>query len=81
MDRSAPGVPVEIIPVSSEPIEALGYDAGRRQLYVRYRASGATYVYEEVEEAFFQQFLAAPSKGWFLSRWVVDRFLYRKFKN
>lgn len=53
----------EMIFVVSSNIEAIGYSSETSELHVRFVGSGETYVYSEVEEWVFQEFLAADSKG------------------
>lgn len=53
--------------VDSSNIEAVGYDPTSGELFVRFLKSGLTYVYYNVEEWVFQEFLQADSKGTFLN--------------
>jgi len=53
--------------VESSNVEAIGYDEATRQLHVRFLKSGLTYVYYDVEDWVFQEFLQAASKGIFLN--------------
>lgn len=55
----------EMVPVDSDAIEEVGFDAG--ELFVKFR-NGGTYVYFVVPEAVFHAFLAADSMGAFLNR-------------
>jgi hypothetical protein len=55
----------EMVPVDSDPIEEVGFDAG--ELFVKFR-DGGTYVYFVVPEAVFQAFMAADSMGRFLNQ-------------
>lgn len=61
---------VDMIPVASSNIEAIGYAVDFRRLYVRF-GDGAEYSYDSVPRAVYEAFLAAPSKGRFL--WDVVR--------
>ena len=53
--------------VDSTNIEAIGYDPGNQELHVRFLKSGETYVYYDVEEWVFQEFLHSDSKGTYLN--------------
>ena len=75
--RYLPGMP-EMLSVSSASVEAIGYDPATRQLHVRFRDSGATYVYYGVEESVFRAFLRADSKGRFVNDRLRRRYFARK---
>ena len=62
-----------MVPVESSSIELVGYDAGTRELYVRFHNRGRTYVYEDVSPEQFEALLAAPSKGRYLN-WEIKPF-------
>lgn len=68
----------EMIFVDSSNIEAIGYDPTTRELHVRFLKSGETYVYHEVEEWMFEDFMRADSKGSFLSTNIKGRYDFRK---
>lgn len=71
----------EMRAVDSSSVEAIGYDPGRRELHVRFRDSGETYVYYGVEERIFEAFRAAESKGRFLNTRIKRRYLSRKLSS
>jgi hypothetical protein len=58
-------VNIDMIPVASSNVKAIGYDRDFRRLYVSFK-SGDVYRYEDVPEFTFQTFLIAPSKGKYL---------------
>jgi hypothetical protein len=60
--------------VTSSNIEAIGYDAGGSELYVRFLKSGETYVYYGVEAWVFDEFFAADSKGRYLNANIKGRY-------
>ncbi len=64
--------------VDSSNVEAIGYDAEAQELHVRFLKSGATYVYYDVEEWVFQEFMQADSKGIYLNTNIKDRYQYGK---
>ena len=52
--------------VDSTNVEAIGYDETRQELHVRFLESGS-YVYLDVPETVFAEFLQASSKGRYLN--------------
>jgi hypothetical protein len=64
--------------VDSSSIEAIGYDHGAQELYVRFLKSGETYVYYDVEEWVFQEFMHTDSKGRYLNSAIKGRYQYAK---
>lgn len=61
----------EMIPVDSEAIEQVGFDAG--ELFVKFR-DGGNYVYSVVPEDVYDAFLAADSMGAFLNREIKPNY-------
>lgn len=59
--------------VNSNAIHAIGYDPKTRQLEVIF-TGGGIYLFENVPQDVFLQFLRAPSKGSFFRRRVQGRF-------
>ncbi len=51
------------IPVNSTTIATIGYDALRRELRIKFRLSGAVYVYFDVSPEEYEAFVGAGSKG------------------
>lgn len=49
------------------------YDADAQQLVVVLK-SGGQYIYNEVDQAMFDQFVQAPSKGKFYSQYIKGKF-------
>lgn len=67
----------EMHDVDSSNIEAIGYDRDRQELHVRFLQSG-TYLYFGVDEAVFDSFLGAPSKGTFFHENVRDQYPFER---
>lgn len=65
-----------MILVDSESIAAIDYDAEEQQLYVRFRASGRTYVYYDVEEPVFQDLMLSESKGAFFNSRIRPHYRF-----
>lgn len=67
----------DMIPVDSSNIESVGYDAGNRELHVRFLGN-RTYAYSDVPPELLEEMLRAPSKGSFLNRAVKGAYAYRE---
>ena len=63
--------------VDSSNVEAIGYDGGKQELHVNFLSSGS-YVYFDVPEAVFVEFLQAPSKGRYLNDYIKGVYSYEK---
>lgn len=63
--------------VDSSNVEAVGYVAARRELHVRFVSSGS-YVYFDVPEPVFTEFLQAPSKGRYLNSNIKGVYRYQR---
>ena len=61
--------------VDSSDVEAIGYDPDARELHVRFIKSG-NYVYLDVEEWVFSEFLQAESKGRYLNQSIKGVYNY-----
>lgn len=56
---------MQMIPVESSNVEAIGYDEGTSTLHVSFQ-NGSLYEYSRVPPEVFRSFLDAPSKGSFV---------------
>lgn len=63
--------------VESSSVEAVGFDAERNELTIRF-VGGGTYVYAMVPRSVFEALLAADSIGAFVNARVKPRFPVRK---
>ena len=61
--------------VDSSNVEAIGYDPDTRELHVHFIKSGS-YVYLDVEEWVFGEFLQAESKGQYLNQSIKGVYNY-----
>lgn len=68
---------VEMVPVVSSNVAAVGYDAGARALHVRF-LNNRTYVYADVPEGLFDDLLRAPSTGSYLNRVIKGVYAYHE---
>lgn len=66
---------VTMTPVESSNVAAIGYL--KPDLYVRFHGGGE-YRYSNVPENLFHDFMAADSKGGFLSSHIKGKFAYAK---
>jgi len=69
---------MEIIPVESSYIEAIGYDESKGTLLVRFRDGSPPYLFVDVPRAIHVAFLAAESKGEYFNAEVRNRYRYRR---
>lgn len=63
--------------VESSNIAMIGYDDETEELHVKFN-SGAEYVYNDVPEEVFEEFLSADSKGQYLNEHIKGKYQYRK---
>ena len=63
--------------VDSSNIEAIGYCCETQKLYVRFLGN-REYVYYDVDDNVFGEFLRADSKGKYLHRHIRDRYAYNE---
>lgn len=63
--------------VDSSNVEAIGYDSDSQELHVQFLKSG-TYVYYDVEEWVFQEFMQADSKGRYINNNIKNHYQYGK---
>jgi hypothetical protein len=68
---------MELIPVESSMIEAVGYDADARTLHVVF-SKGQMYTYEQVPPEEFENLLAAESKGGYMRDCIIGFYPYYK---
>ena len=66
-----------LIEVESSNVQAIGYDAHTKCLFVQFKKSGL-YQYENVPEAVYHSFLAAPSKGQFVWQRLRGHYSHTK---
>ena len=65
-------------PVNSSAIEAIGYDTRSQELHICLLES-RTYVYYNVEEEIFHEFLQANSKGRYFNYEIRGNYDFTKF--
>ena len=58
---------IDMKPVESSNIRAIGYDESKAELHVEFKGSGV-YVYHDVPKETYDKFMAAESKGSFLAK-------------
>jgi hypothetical protein len=64
--------------VDSSSVAAIGYDAKRREVYVRFETSPRLYAYVGVPPSTFQELERAESKGRFVNEVIKRRYPVRK---
>lgn len=63
---------IEVQPVKSSNLKAIGYDSASSTLAVEF--ANGTYHYAEVNAALFAQFEASDSKGKFFAQFIRKQF-------
>ena len=66
---------MNMIPVSSSNIAAIGYDGST--LYVRFH-SGGLYAYFSVPQPVYDGLMSAPSHGKFLAAYIKGNYHYQR---
>lgn len=69
---------VPMVSVLSSNVAAIGHDAQRAVLFVRFHDGARLYRYDGVQLDVYRAFLAAPSKGHFLARHVKGNYPHRR---
>ena len=67
----------EMIYVDSTNIEAIGYDAANSELHIQFLKTGL-YVFHEVTQEAFDEFMASDSKGSYFNRDIKP--VYKNFE-
>ena len=62
--------------VDSSNVESIGYDPDARELHVSFANTGRTYVYYDVDEWVFDEFMQADSKGSYLNNTIKGNHDY-----
>ena len=68
---------IDMVPVVSSNVSAIGYDRDRNVLAVRFHG-GATYHYRNVPENVYQNMIEAESVGRFLAHQIKGKYEYEK---
>jgi len=71
---------MEMIPVQSSQLHAIGYDPARSVLAIRFK-TGATYEYAEVPKEIFDEFLDSESPGKFFGQHIRGAFEFSRLPN
>ncbi len=67
-------IPVDLQPVDSSAVKAIGYDAATQTLFVQMLATTEVYAYENVPAKVYDSFLSSKSKGRFYTDKVKGKF-------
>lgn len=76
MENQTVSIVVEMIPVESSNIEAIGYKEWNQELYVRYKSG--TYIYHGVEKKLYEDLMKSESKGRFMNENIKSTYTYNK---
>lgn len=66
-------MPVDMRPVTSTNLAAVGYDPKSRELHIQFQNSSQTYVYPDIDENEFKNLMGARSLGVYFWRNIRDR--------
>ena len=69
-------MPIDMTPVSSSNIAAVGYDADSRELTIEFN-SGDVYIYDGIDPMSYESLMQAPSVGSFFYRFIRNRSFRR----
>lgn len=64
---------MQMIPLNSSAIEAVGYDAASRRMHIKFR-EGGTYTFCGVPQSIFEGLTSAASAGQFYNQYIRDRY-------
>jgi KTSC domain len=73
-------VSIEMVPVISSNVMAVGYDVEQKELHVQFKGSTTVYIYESVESLVHQSLMASDSKGTFIARELKGKYKFKKVK-
>jgi hypothetical protein len=64
--------------VQSSAISEVTYQKKSENLYVTFKRDGATYLYEDVPQEVYDEFMKADSKGIYFKNIIEPNYPYRK---
>lgn len=70
---------MQLDPVKSSVVAAIGYDYRGRKLFVEY-VSGNLYRYEDVPAGVYRDFMDARSKGEYLNDYILGQYEYEQIR-
>lgn len=70
---------MQLDPVKSSVVAAIGYDYRGRKLFVEY-VSGNLYRYEDVPAGVYRDFMDARSKGEYLNDHILCQYEYEQIR-
>lgn len=66
---------MNLVPVTSSNLRAVGYDASTHSLIISFH-SGGTYQYENITDQMHRNLMSASSKGTFFRKYIRDKTAY-----
>lgn len=66
---------MNLIPVNSSDLRAVGYDADTQTLQISFK-NGGLYEYKNISESMYRELISAPSKGKYFSHYIRDKTAY-----
>ncbi len=67
---------MDMIPVSSQNLAAVGYNADSKTLFIKFH-KGGTYAYDNVPESVYRGLMSASSKGKYHKAYIKNSYHYR----
>lgn len=65
---------MNMIPVRSSAISAVGYDATSKQLFIKFNNNPIAYTFYNVPLQVFNELMASPSKGSYYHNYIEGRY-------
>lgn len=65
---------MQMIPINSSAINAVGYDAETKQMVIRFRDNPLGYTFYNVPFQVFNEFMASPSRGRYYHEYIEGRY-------
>jgi hypothetical protein len=65
---------MDMIPVRSSAIDAIGYDANTKQMSIKFNNNSIAYTFYNVPFQVFNELMAAPSKGIHYHNYIEGRY-------
>ena len=69
---------VDLVPVLSTNVAAIGYDPATASLVIRFHNQSRVYRYKGVPQAVHDAFMASPSKGFFFTQHIKGRYSFEQ---
>lgn len=65
---------VNLVPVQSSCIQAVGYDESIKEMYIQFKGGTVAYTYHRVPKDIYDEFLLSSSKGHYYHLFIRGKF-------